>query len=75
MSDGLDRDVSRSGMVDSRVAAILRAKSGMERLRLAHEAWELAHERLTAFLAAEHPDWDRRQVQATVAKRLSRDSG
>jgi hypothetical protein len=39
MSDDLDPDVSRTDIVDSRVAAILRAKSGMERLRLAHEAW------------------------------------
>ena len=75
MSDDLIRDVSRTDMVDSRVAAILRAKSGMERLRLAHEAWELAHARLTAFLAARHPEWDSRQVQVEVAKRLSRDSG
>lgn len=67
-------DVSRAAMVDSRVAAILRAKSGMERLRLAHEAWELAHARLTAFLAAQHPHWDKQQVQAAVAKRLSRDT-
>ncbi len=75
MSDDLNRDVSRTDMVDSRVAAILRARSGMERLRLAHEAWELLHARLTVFLAARHPDWDRQQVQAAVAKRLSRDSG
>ena len=75
MSDDLNRDVSRTKMIDSRVAAILRARSGMERLRLAHEAWELLHGRLTVFLAARHPDWDRQQVQAAVAKRLSRDSG
>ena len=74
MSDDLDRDVSRIDMVDSRVAAILRSKSGMERLRLAHEAWELLHIRLSAFLTARHPDWDRQQVQTAVAKRLSRDS-
>ena len=74
MSAELHRDVSRADMVDARIAAILRAKSGMERLRLAHEAWELAHARLTAFLAARHPDWDRQQVQAAVARRLLRDS-
>jgi hypothetical protein len=74
VNDELDRDVSRADMVDARVAAILRAKSGMDRLRLAHEAWELAHARLTAFLAARHPDWDHQQVQAAVARRLSRDS-
>jgi len=72
--DDLNRNVWRTDMVDSRVAAILRAKSGMERLRLAHEAWELAHARLTAFLAAKHPEWGRQQIQAAVAKRLSGDS-
>ena len=75
MSRDLDRDVSRTDMIDSRVAAILRAKSGMERLRLAHEAWELAASRLTAFLTARHPEWDRQRVQAAVAKRLLRDTG
>jgi len=55
VSDEINRDVSRTEMVDSRVAAILRAKSGMERLRLAHEAWELAHARLAAFLSDRHP--------------------
>ncbi len=75
MSNDLNRDVSRTDMVDARVAAILRAKSGMERLRLAHEAWELLHARLTVFLAVRHPEWDRQQVQTAVAKRLSRDSG
>jgi hypothetical protein len=74
VSDDLIRDVSRTDIVDSRVATILRAKSGMERLRLAHEAWELAHARLTAYLAARHPEWDSQQVQSAVAKRLSRDS-
>ncbi|MGZ3318798.1 MAG: hypothetical protein ACXU95_16065, partial [Isosphaeraceae bacterium] len=70
MSDEPNLDVSHTDVVDSRVAAILRAKSGMERLRLAHEAWELAHDRLTVFLAARNPEWDEEQVQAAVAKRL-----
>ena len=75
MTDGPTHDVSRTDLVDSRVAAILRAKSGMERLRLAHEAWELAHARLLAFLAQTHPEWDQQQIQRAIAKRLSRDSG
>lgn len=68
-------DVSRTEMVNSRVAAILRGKPGMERLRLAHEAWELAHARLVAFLAQKHPEWDQQQIQRALAKRLSRDAG
>jgi hypothetical protein len=58
--------------LDPEVVRILRAKSGMERLRLAHEAWELAHDRLTAFLKSEHPDWSAERVQREVATRLSR---
>ena len=49
--------------------------SGMERLWLAHEAWELARDRLTAFLSAQHPEWGRDEVRHAVAKRLSHESG
>jgi len=58
--------------LDPKVAKILRGKSGMERLRLAHEAWELARDRLTAFVLARHPDWAPDQVRREVATRLSR---
>jgi hypothetical protein len=54
-------------MVDARVAAILRAKSGMERLRLAHEIWKLTRGRLTEFLKALHPQWDEAELQRKVA--------
>jgi len=67
MSDDLIRDVSRTDMVDLRVAAILRAKSGMERLRLAHEMWQLTRDRLTAFLRSYHPEWDEAELQRRVA--------
>lgn len=75
MKNGRDIDVGRVDMVDLRVAAILRAKSGMERLRLAHEAWEVASTRLSAYLADRYPQWTSEQLQASVAKRLLRDSG
>jgi len=39
-------DPARIERLDPGVASILRGKSGMERLRLAHEAWELARDRL-----------------------------
>jgi hypothetical protein len=64
-------DPSRIEVVDPRVAAVLRAKSGMERLRLAHEAWELARDRLTAFLAARHPGSDQQAIRKLVARRLA----
>lgn len=50
-------------IVDQDVATVLRAKSGMERLRLAHEAWELARDRLTAFFSARRPEWAPEEVQ------------
>jgi hypothetical protein len=58
--------------LDPEVARILRAKSGMERLRLAHEAWELTRDRLTAFVQARHPEWSAEQVRRDVATRLRR---
>jgi hypothetical protein len=67
VSDDLNRDVSRTDMIDAQVAAILRAKSGMERLRLAHEMWELTRDRLTAFLRSYHPEWDKAELQRRVA--------
>ena len=61
-------------MVDQEVASVLRAKSGMERLRLAHEAWDLARQRLTAFLSARYPEWPPERVSQEVAKRLAYES-
>ena len=58
--------------LDPSVIRILRGKSGMERLRLAHEAWELARDRLAAFFTATHPDWPPERIQREVATRLAR---
>jgi hypothetical protein len=44
----------------------------MERLRLAHEVWELTRDRLSAFLQARHPEWSPDQIQREVASRLGR---
>jgi hypothetical protein len=57
------------------VARALRAKSGMERLRLAHETWELVRDRLTAYLASRHPEWSGVEIDRAVASRLLGDSG
>ena len=61
--------------VHPEVARALRALSGMERLRLAHETWELTRERLGAYLAARHPDWRQDQIEKEVARRLLGDPG
>jgi hypothetical protein len=56
--------------VDFQVARALRRLSGMERLRLAHEASELACERLAAYFAALRPEWSREEIQSNVARRM-----
>jgi hypothetical protein len=61
--------------VHPEVARALRAMSGMERLRLAHETWELTRQRLAAYLAARHPDWRQNEIENEVARRLLGDSG
>jgi hypothetical protein len=53
-----------------KVAEALRAMSGMERLRLAHQEWALVRERLGVFLAERHPGWDASEVRREVARRL-----
>jgi hypothetical protein len=65
----------RIEVVDEVVARVLRAKSGMERLGLAHEAWELARDRLTAYFTARHPDLGREGIARLVARRLADDAG
>jgi len=47
----------------------------MERLRLAHETWEMVRDRLAAFLADRHPTWSREEIQRDVARRLLDDPG
>ena len=64
-------EVGRIEVVDTDVAAVLRGKSGMERLRLAHEAWELARDRLAAFFRSRHPRWSEEETQRKVAERLA----
>ena len=68
-------DPRRIEVVDEEVARVLRAKSGMERLRLAHETWELARERLIAFVGSRNPQWSKEEVVKEVAKRLAHESG
>ena len=61
--------------VHPEVARALRAKSGMERLRLAHETWTYVCDRLAAYLATRHPGWSRQEIQREVARRLLDDPG
>ena len=62
--------MERIEAVHPEVARALRAISGMERLRLAHETWELTRDRLAAYLAARHPTWPPEEIQRQVARRF-----
>jgi hypothetical protein len=64
-------DWQRIEVVDEAVAVALRKLAGAERLRLAHEAWELARDRLTLYLTWRHPEWSRAEVARQVARRLA----
>ena len=61
--------------VDPTVAEALRRLSGMERLRLGHETWELTRDRLAAYIAYRHPEWTSEEIQRQVARRLLGDAG
>ena len=67
--------IERVEAVHPEVARALRARSGMERLRLAHETWEIARDRLAAYLAARHPACSPEEIQRRVARRLLDDPG
>jgi hypothetical protein len=61
--------------VHPEVARALRAMSGMERLRLAHETWELTRRRLAAYLASRHPSWCEDEIDREIARRFLGDPG
>jgi hypothetical protein len=67
--------IGRIEAVHPVVARALRAKSGMERLRLAHETWELTRQRLAAYFTARHPEWRPDEIDHEVARRLLHDPG
>lgn len=58
-------------VMDDAMAAVLRAKSGAERLRIAFGMYASARRMLMSHLRAEHPDWDERRVIAEAARRMS----
>ncbi len=57
--------------VEPDMAAVLRAKSEAERLRIGWGMWRAARDMLTRLLRAEHPDWSAGEVGREVARRLS----
>jgi hypothetical protein len=65
-------DAGQIEVVDEAVAAVLRQKTPAERIALAAAAHRTARELIAARLGADHPEWTAAQLQAEVARRLTR---
>ncbi len=61
----------RFEIVSDEVAAVLRQKTGTERLEIASQMFGSARRMLVNYLGAEHPDWDEDRVHKEAARRLS----
>jgi hypothetical protein len=61
----------RLEVVDEETAAILRTKTGAERLAIAFGLQRAARRMLRSHLAAEHPDWDEERREREVARRFA----
>jgi hypothetical protein len=58
-------------VVDHDMAAILRTKTGAERLKIANDMFVSARKMIASHLAAEHPDWDEERIQRETSSRIS----
>jgi Rv0078B-related antitoxin len=58
-------------ILSDEMAAILRAKTGAERLEIAFGMWRFARQMIEATARAEHPEWTERELQQHVAWRMS----
>ena len=61
----------RIEVIDEEMAAVLRLKSGAERLAIASRLFGGARRMLLSHLRSIHPDWDQRQIEREAARRLS----
>jgi hypothetical protein len=71
MSDAPPFDPRRIEVLDDDMVAILRAKTGAERLQMAFDMWKSARRMLTNMLSAENPEWSAEEVQREVARRMA----
>jgi len=64
LPDRLDR-------IDDEMAAVFRAMSGAERLRIASGMFASTRRMILSHLRDQHADWDERRIQAEATRRLS----
>jgi len=58
-------------VVDDKVAEILRAKTGHERLKMVWDSWAYFCQRIRAYLKTAHPEWTEEELQREIVKRVS----
>jgi len=58
-------------VIDEEMAAVFRAMTGAQRLKIASDMFSSARRMILSHLAAEHPDWDEQRLQQETARRLS----
>jgi len=68
-------DPRRIEVLDDEMVAVLKAKSGAERLKIASGLFAAARRMIASQLAAEHPDWDEARLQEETARRLLHGAG
>ncbi len=61
----------RFEIVSDEMAAVLRQKTGAERLEIASRMFGSARRMLVNYLGVEHPDWDEDRVHKEASRRLS----
>jgi len=65
-------DKGQIEVVDNDMAAVLRTKSPAQRIGIGFDIWLSVRRMLVSHLKSSHPDWDIKQVQKEVARRLLR---
>ncbi len=64
-------DPGQIEVMDEEMAAVLRAKTGGERLRIASNMYASARRMLVRHLHSKHPDWTEAQIIREASQRLS----
>jgi 2-keto-3-deoxy-6-phosphogluconate aldolase len=58
-------------VVDEKMAAVLRRKTGAQRLKIVDALYRSAWNLIEMNVRSSHPDWDEPQVRAAVAARIA----
>lgn len=64
-------DKGQIEVLDDKVAAVIKKKSGQERLKMVWEAWVFFDKSIRYYLKNLHPDWTDQQIQMEIIKRVS----